>query len=252
MSTEAAALRAPRAPTLTGRASLNAVQSLLDYGAKLGVGLVVTPIVLTGLGRSLYGAWEMLNRLVTYMSAADGRPTEALRLIVANRREGSDAEQRRAVGAALMVWLIFLPVVAALGAVFVWFAPAIAHVPPTLNGIVRITTGLLILALIVTLLAEVPESALHGMNIGYRQLGLQASLNVVGGMLTVAAVRGGGLLLISLLAGLSLMGGLLTVAAMREGLGLIGLAATQVVLAVLAAAMFLALAPRHIPRLRVA
>lgn len=236
-----------RAPSLTGRASLNALAALLDYAAKLAVGFVVTPIVVAGLGRSLYGAWEMLNRLVTYMSAADGRPTEALRLIIANRRDGADAEQRRAVGAALMVWVIFLPVVAVLGAVFIWFAPAITHVPPALNGIVRITTGLLIVTLIVTLLAEVPESALHGMNIGYRQLGLQASLNVVGGLLTVAAVRGGSLLLMSLLAGLSVMGGLLTVAAMRDGLGLIGLAATQIVLAVVAGGMFLALARRHIP-----
>src|SRR5947207_13142475 len=71
MSRDVAALRqhepgrpAPRAPTLTGRASLNAVQSLLDYGAKLGVGLVVTPIVVTGLGRSPLGAWVMRNRLV--------------------------------------------------------------------------------------------------------------------------------------------------------------------------------------------
>src|SRR5256884_2627652 len=82
MATEAAGLRAPRAPTLTRRASLNAVQSLLDYGAKLGVGLVVTPIVVAGLGRSLFGGWEMLNRLVTYMSAADGPPPEAPRLLL--------------------------------------------------------------------------------------------------------------------------------------------------------------------------
>src|SRR5437764_14871665 len=110
MSTEAAALSAPRAPTLTGRASLNAVQSLLDYGAKLGVGLVVTPIVLTGLGRSLFGVWEMLNRLVTYMSAADGRPTEALRLIVSSRQAGEDdALQRPSVRGALPLCGLFLP-----------------------------------------------------------------------------------------------------------------------------------------------
>src|ERR1041385_5793830 len=102
MAPDATALRAPRVPTLTGRASLNAVQSLLDYGAKLGVGLVVTPIVVTGLGRSLFGVWEMLNRLVTYMSAADGRPTEALRLVGSGRRAGGDAAlQRPALGAAL-------------------------------------------------------------------------------------------------------------------------------------------------------
>src|SRR6266700_329221 len=155
MSTEAAALRAPRAPTLTGRASLNAVQSLLDYGAKLGVGLVVTPIVVTGLGRSLFGVWEMLNRLVTYMSAADGRPTEALRLI------------------------FFL-----------------------------------------ILVAGVPESVLRGMNLGYRRMGLQASLNVLAGLLTVVAVR--------------------------AGLGLAGLGGAQVGVAMVTGLLFWLLARRYV------
>src|SRR5437764_3611661 len=82
-----------RGPTLTQRASLNAIASLLDYAAKLAVGLVVTPIVVAGLGRSLFGTWEMLNRLVTYMSAADGRPTEAIRLMVANRQAVDDRSE---------------------------------------------------------------------------------------------------------------------------------------------------------------
>jgi hypothetical protein len=40
----------PQAPALTRRASLNAVQALLDYGGKLLVGFVVTPILVAGLG----------------------------------------------------------------------------------------------------------------------------------------------------------------------------------------------------------
>src|SRR3989449_8912514 len=89
---------APAAPTLTKRASLNALQSLLDYGARLGVGLVVTPIVVEGLGRSLFGVWEMIGRLIGYMSAADGRPTEALRLLIATKQGADDSmrsEERR-------------------------------------------------------------------------------------------------------------------------------------------------------------
>src|SRR5947208_2077197 len=192
MSTEAAALRAPRAPTLTGRASLNAVQSLLDYGAKLGVGLVVTPIVVTGLGRSLFGVWEMLNRLVTYMSAADGRPTEALRLIVSSRQAvDDDALQRRAVGAALLIWVLFLPLIAAVGAILIWIAPTITQVAPELRGSVRAVTALLLLSFFLILVAGVPESVLRGMNLGYRRMGLQASLNVLAGLLTVVAVRAG-------------------------------------------------------------
>src|ERR1051325_5694435 len=192
MATAATALRAPRVPTLTGRASLNAVQSLLDYGAKLGVGLVVTPIVVTGLGRSLFGVWEMLNRLVTYMSAADGRPTEALRLVVSSRQAvEDDALQRRAVGAALLIWVLFLPLIAAVGAILIWIAPTITQVAPELRAGVRAVTALLLVSFFLTLVAGVPESVLRGMNLGYRRMGLQASLNVLAGLLTIVAVRAG-------------------------------------------------------------
>src|SRR2546430_16948276 len=84
-----------RGPTLTQRASLNAIASLLDYAAGLGVGFVVTPIVVAGLGRSLFGTWEMLNRLAAYMAAPDGRPTEAIRLMVANPQAAHDATTPR-------------------------------------------------------------------------------------------------------------------------------------------------------------
>src|SRR5213592_1016566 len=194
-----------RGPTLTQRASLNAIASLLDYAAKLAVGFVVTPIVVAALGRSLFGTWEMLNRLVTYMSAADGRPTEAIRLMVANRQAVDDATtQRRYVGAALAVWLLFLPVITAAGGLVIWLAPGVTKAAPDLHGTVRVATALLLASFFMTLVAGVPESVLRGMNLGYRRMGLQASLNLVGGLLMIAAVR--------------------------AGLGLVGLGGTQVVL----------------------
>ena len=230
MSSDVAALRterpdlagrAPRAPTLTGRASLNAVQSLLDYGAKLGVGLVVTPIVVAGLGSSLFGVWEMLNRLVSYMSAADGRPTEALRLIVSSRQAvEDDALQRRAVGAALLIWVLFLPLIAAVGAILIWIAPTITQVAPEVRGAVRVVTALLLVSFFLTLVAGVPESVLRGMNLGYRRMGLQASLNVLGGLLTVVAVR--------------------------AGLGLAGLGGAQVGVATVTGVLFWVLAQRYV------
>src|SRR5438270_718285 len=192
MSSDAAALRteragvggrATRAPSLTGRASLNALQSLLDYGAKLGVGLVVTPIVVAGLGGSLFGVWEMLNRLVTYMSAADGRPTEALRLIVSSRQAvEDDALQRRAVGAALLIWVLFLPLIAAVGAILIWIAPTITHVAPALRGAVRAVTALLLLSFFLTLVAGVPESVLRGMHLGSRRM-RSAAMPGLGGLI---------------------------------------------------------------------
>lgn len=185
---------APRAALggLTRRASLNAAASLLDYSVKIGVGLLVTPVLLSGLGRSLFGVWEMLGRLVGYMSATDGRPTEALRLVVAQHQSDSDDERkRRYVGAALAVWVLVLPLVAAAGAVLVWLAPRLTQVAPQHHTEVRLAAGLLIANFLLSTLASVPESALRGMNLGYKRMGLQAGLNVLGGALAAGAVLAG-------------------------------------------------------------
>src|SRR2546427_12295381 len=101
---------APRPVTLTQRASLNVIASLLDYGAKIAVGLVVVPILVGGPGRSLYGVWEMLGRLVGYMTAGDGRPTQALRLVISTLHASDEGGRKRGdVGGAHRVVLRPLP-----------------------------------------------------------------------------------------------------------------------------------------------
>jgi O-antigen/teichoic acid export membrane protein len=181
-----------RPGVLTRRASLNAGASLLDYAARIGTGLIITPILVSGLGRTLYGVWEMLLRLGSYVSATDGRPTEALRLVIAQRQfSDDDAMKRRVVGAALAVWTLLLPLVLVAGGVLVWLAPGLTDASPALRDDVRLTTALLVASFIITSLAAVPESVLRGMNLGYRRMGWQASLHVLGGALAAGAILTG-------------------------------------------------------------
>jgi O-antigen/teichoic acid export membrane protein len=184
---------APARParSLTGHATLNALASLLDYGARGVVNLVITPVLVSNLGRSLYGVWEMLNRLIGYMGATDGRPTEALRLVVANRQSADDPTKRRYVGATLAVWLGAMPIILAVGAGMVWLAPILTKVPGDQRETVQLVTGLLVAAFLATTLASVPESVLRGMNMGYRRMGLQTAISVLYGVLAVAMVTGG-------------------------------------------------------------
>jgi O-antigen/teichoic acid export membrane protein len=206
---------------LTATASLNALQSLLDYVAKLVVGLLIVPIMLSGLGRTLFGVWEMLHKLVGYLAAADGRPTQALRLVVAHGRTSADPEShRRQVGGAVVVWFLFLPLFATVGGVVIWLAPHITRVPENLHSTVRAACGLLVGGLVFGTLAAIPESVLRGMNLGYRRMGLQA--------------------------GLSLCGGIFTAAAVYAGLGLVGVAAAQVALGVLTGACFWLLVRKYV------
>ncbi|HXM37883.1 MAG TPA: hypothetical protein VN908_04385 [Gemmatimonadales bacterium] len=219
-----AAAPAPRA--LTRRASLTAVASLLDYAVKAGVSLVVTPILVGGLGRTLYGVWEMLGRLVGYMSAADGRPTEALRLVISQQQTADPIANRKSVGAALVVWLLLFPLVAAVGGALAWLAPALTHAPAESRTDVRITCILLVVSFLLAGLAAIPESVLRGMNLGYKRMGLQAGLSVVTGGLAAWAVH--------------------------EGFGLTGIGASQIVRAVIIGLCFWLLVRNYVPWFSVA
>src|SRR5438552_8927745 len=234
MATEApprplpAARARPRpAANLTQRASLNVVASLLDYGAKIAVNFLVIPILVTGLGQSLYGVWEMLGRLVGYLTAGDGRPTQALRLVVATlQTSDDDVAKRRYVGAAFVVRMLFLPLTLAAGTLLVWLVPRITQSPPALHAPVRGAVALLVVGLLFANLASLPESVLRGMNLGYKRMGLQAGLEIVGGALTAGAIA--------------------------VGLGLAGAAASQIVFAALLGAAFWIVMKKYVPGFGVA
>lgn len=206
---------------LTQKAYLNTVASFLDYGAKVAVASLVTPLLVAGLGSSLFGIWLMLSNLVTYISAADGRPTQALKWVIANQQAIDDpALKRRYVGSALTVWLLFLPILTVLSSVLIWFAPTITKVSPAQFLTVRLSCGLLVVNFLLTNLIALPESVLRGMNLGYKRMGLQASLEVVGGVLTVGALY--------------------------LGSGLIGLSGAQIILTALTGVLFWVVVKKYV------
>lgn len=174
---------------LTKKASLNALAAALEYGGRLLVGFVLTPFLVSGLGDYSYGVWQTLSRLIGYLSPASGRATQALKWTIANQQASSDYEEkRRAVGSAMAVWLLFLPLLTVLGAVVAWFAPVWLKAPLELYWVVRLGAGLLVLALIVSTLGEVPRSVLEGENLGYKRMGLSTILIIVGGGFTALAL----------------------------------------------------------------
>jgi O-antigen/teichoic acid export membrane protein len=206
---------------LTHKAYLNGFASLLDTVVKGGVMALVTPLILNGLGSSLFGVWQILGRLITYMHAADGRPTQALKWVIAHGAEVDDAEtKRRHVGSAMGVWLLFLPLLAVISGGLIWVSPYITKVEPELYSTIRFTCALLVINFLLIQLISLPEAVLRGMNLGYKRLGLQAGLNVAGGGLTVGALY--------------------------LGSGLIGLAAAQTILTIVTGVFFLIVVKKYV------
>jgi len=174
---------------LTQRAYLNAVSSILDFSARVLVSLIITPILVSGLGASVFGIWQIIGRLAGYVSSADGRPTLALKWVIANSQASADDTiKRRAIGSALGVWLFALPVLLCIGMVMAWVSPYFVKTSPDHAGTVRIACFLLVVDMILAGLTLIPASVLRGMNLGYKRMGLVAGLNVLGGLLTATAV----------------------------------------------------------------
>jgi O-antigen/teichoic acid export membrane protein len=108
-----------------------------------------------------------------------------------------------------------------VGAVLVWLSPIVTKVPPSLHATVRIVSAALVVTLLLGGLSSIPESVLRGMNLGYKRMGFQAGLNVLGGLLTAGAIY--------------------------AGLGMVGVAGAQVALTALTGLGFWVLVRQYIP-----
>jgi O-antigen/teichoic acid export membrane protein len=174
---------------LSGKASLNAVASTLEYAARVVVGFLVKPILLSGLGDFGFGAWQILGQLIGYLAPAGGRAGHALRWSVAQQQASEDfLEKRRLIGSAFAVWLMYLPILLGLGMILVWFVPTWLRAAPDLVWPIRIAAFVLLLDMIAVNLADIPRSVLEGENLGYKRMGFSAVLVFVGGGLTWLAI----------------------------------------------------------------
>jgi O-antigen/teichoic acid export membrane protein len=170
---------------LTKKAYLNALTVVFDYGATLIVGFIIMPIMVAGLGNYLFGMWQVLNRLIGYLTPASGRPGFALKTTLANMQASVDFEQkRRYVGSTLIIWLLFLPFLIGIGGIVSWFTPYWVHAPFALIWVVRVVAAILVFNMIIDTLASIPQVTLQGENLGYKRMGMSVVLVFAGGGFT--------------------------------------------------------------------
>ncbi len=180
----------PAGRDLTSRASLNAVASGLDYSVRAAVELIVSPLLVSGLGAQVFGAWRVLWQWSAYVWGASGRSAQALQSAIANRQwTATDDDKRRLVGSAVVVWLIFLPLLLVAGAIGVWLGPSFLDVPPSYYTEVRIAAAVLVVDSMAVTLLTLPRSALQGENLGYARMGISTLLIAIGGVFLVLAVK---------------------------------------------------------------
>ncbi len=174
---------------LSKKASLNALAAGLDFLARTVVELLLNPLLLRGLGDFLYGAWRVLWRLTGYLWATSGRAAQALQSAIANRMySDDDQEKRRLVGASIVVWAMFLPLLSVVTALAIWQLPTLLETPTDDVAVVRWAILLLGIDSIAVSLLTIPQSTLQGSNLGYRRMGLSTVLVLVVGLATAGAL----------------------------------------------------------------
>lgn len=174
---------------LSRRASLTAIASLLDYGARLLVQFVVNPLLVTALGTYLFGAWRVLWQLSGYLWATSGRSAQALQWVITRGQASEDVEEKRSyVASSVTVWVIFAPILAGIGGLGAWLAPTYLEAPPQYVWVVRTAAALLVIDALALTLLSISRAVLQGENLGYKRMGLSALLVLLGGALMVLAV----------------------------------------------------------------
>ncbi len=202
----------------TRRAGLGAVSLLVQRGAGLAVGLVVTPAVVAALSGEQYGRWIMLLQFMGYASLVDLGNSSILKLDLATQQhvDNSGTKQKQ-VGAAVLGLLLTTPLYLLAGALLVW--AAWGRVIEGAGSDVIPAAGFVLLSLLVGRFSSTLTHVLFGANLDYKSTGARTAIAVVTALLDLVIVRcGGGLIGLGLskLAGAVLLGAVLLLAARRH------------------------------------
>lgn len=157
------------------------------------VGFIVNPLLLSALGPLMFGVWKSLQRYLDFATVADGRAAQALKWIVASRTTLTDAERRRDVGAAIIVWTRWLPIATVVAAALAFAMPfLIRGIPDDVRTIAYTTAALLAANTVLAGLLAVPDSVLVGVNQGYKSMLVTTAAFVVSNAAMIAVAFTGG------------------------------------------------------------
>lgn len=149
---------------------MNAIALYGNFLVLAVIGIVINPQLVRLLGQEQFGIWKTALRLLDLTAVADGRATQALKWVVA-RHESEDnaAVKQRAVGAALGIWIIWLPFLLLGLTLLLVFLPAlISGISAENLPLARIAIGILGANMVLTAVLGVPDAVLVGTNQGWR------------------------------------------------------------------------------------
>lgn len=131
--------------------------------------LVLTPIILSFFGTTLYGIYTIINKTNNFLSLIDIRPTAILRLKLAHdQRDKSLIEKQKFIGASYIISILFFPIFIGGGCLVAFFFPEWFHIDIQFLSEARLTILLMSVFLAVNGLLGIPEAILRGNNLEYK------------------------------------------------------------------------------------
>ena len=135
------------------------------------VQIILTPIILNGLGQQLFGVYSLINRIQGYLSLADLRPSAILRFKLSKLQDtniNANNEKKSLVGATLLISLISVPVMIFLGYIFSLYFHKIFDVEKQYIEIVQYSIFIFSIFIAMKTFLAIPESIVRGNNLEYK------------------------------------------------------------------------------------
>jgi len=185
---------------LTKYAILNSTQLAIDQIARILVNFFLIPVLVSNLGSVGFALWQILQKTSFQLSTLDGRAPEVLKWVIASRQNENDIiSKQRAVGSALVSFLIFTPIVVIVYAILILLLPIYIEMKQDDILELRFVVAILGFGAFLLAVAGMFEAAIKGMNIAYKLAGVQAAVLIIGGGVSAfAVIYGYGLLGLSI------------------------------------------------------
>jgi O-antigen/teichoic acid export membrane protein len=189
----------PSAPvaedSLGRRTALTVLSNLFIQFSSLFAGLVLTPITASALGASIFGAYLVIQQILSYLSFADLSPGGGLKYLFGISQHDKDfSKKRRQIGAALWIWALTSPLLLVVGVIVAFASPFFIPVEKLSDTDLRWAVGVFLFSLFIDRLMKMPRLILRGMNMDYKFMGLNVVVTLLGsGLVCAAAAKGYGL-----------------------------------------------------------
>ncbi len=205
---------------LTRIALFNSAAMFLDQLAIIIISLIITPIIVATLGVPAFGVWQLLLRGSTYVSFFDGRPHETLKWQIAKYSSSDFHKKRQLVGAGIIIWFTYLPLLLGCSAIFIFWVIGLDNVENSQGKSLLIAALLMACNAIFVGVRTFPEAVLKGENKGYKQIGVRLVFLAISGVFSILSIK--------------------------MGYGLAGLATVQVLTTVLMAVVFFGITKKNV------